>query len=89
MVFSDGQCDSFSVVCLKTKVRTSLDEKNEQNSGLDFLSLLDGKKYTYTCLSQKKDITRKKISARFRKLKCHHHHLRVNKRKRRRKKRRC
>ena len=70
MVCSDG------LFALKLiKVRTSLDEKNEQNSGLDFLSLLDVKntrvslsclcKNSIVSLSQQKDIKRKKISARF------------------------
>ena len=54
------------MICLKTKVRTtSLDEKNEQNSGLDFLSLLDVKIHVFLSLTTKRYQTQEDIRAFF------------------------
>ena len=52
MGFFDRKVSSVWVV-LQTGVKA--DEKNNQNSGSTFLSLLDGKKYT--CLSHNKKIS--------------------------------
>lgn len=52
-------------MCLKTEVRTSLDEKNEQNSGLDFLSLLDVKIHVFLSLTTKRYQTQEDIRAFF------------------------